>query len=105
MKKIMNGLIIGCAAGVIDVIPMILQKLTWDANLSAFSLWMVTGVLVSVTEIKVKPFLKGITVAFMVILPCAILVGWKEPATLIPMSVMMVLLGSLTGYFVNKMNG
>jgi hypothetical protein len=34
-------------AGVIDVIPMVVQNLTWDANLSAFAHWVVTGFLIS----------------------------------------------------------
>jgi len=105
MKKILNGLIIGIAAGTIDVIPMIMQKLRWDSNTSAFVFWTVTGVLISVTDIKVKPFLKGIIVAFLVLFPCAILIGWREPISLIPVSVMTLVLGALTGYFVNKING
>jgi len=105
MKKVLNGLIVGIAAGVIDVIPMIVQKLTWDANISAFVFWAATGVLVSVTDIKIKPFLKGIVVAFLVLFPCAVLIGWKEPISLIPVTVMTLVLGALTGYFVNKING
>lgn len=39
MKKLIKikiGVISGIIAGIIDVIPMIFQKLTWDANLSVF---------------------------------------------------------------------
>jgi hypothetical protein len=32
-KKILIGLAIGIEAGIIDVIPKIIQNLTWDANL------------------------------------------------------------------------
>ena len=38
MKKIKIGLLLGMVAGVIDVIPMIMQNLTWDANISAFTM-------------------------------------------------------------------
>ena len=34
MKKILIGLGIGAIIGIIDVIPMIIQNLTWDANIS-----------------------------------------------------------------------
>jgi len=37
-KKIIVGLGFGTIAGIIDVIPMVLQGLTWDANISAFAL-------------------------------------------------------------------
>ena len=35
-NKIKIGIFFGIIAGIIDIIPMIIQKLTWDANLSAF---------------------------------------------------------------------
>ena len=40
MNRIAIGIVFGIIAGIIDVIPMVLQKLTWDANLSAFSMWV-----------------------------------------------------------------
>ena len=102
MKKILFGLLFGAIAGVIDVTPMILQKLSWDANLSAFSLWLVVGFLVSVTDIKINSILKGILIAFLVLLPCAILIGAQEPASLIPIAVMTLILGGLLGLVVGK---
>jgi hypothetical protein len=35
-NNIVIELTLGIVAGVLDVIPMVLQGLTWDANLSAF---------------------------------------------------------------------
>jgi hypothetical protein len=103
-KKIFSGLLLGAAAGVIDVIPMILQKLTWDANISAFSMWVVIGFFLAVAEIKIPPILKGILFSFLALLPCAILIGWKEPESLIPISIMTLVLGSLLGYAIEKLN-
>gem|GEM_PF-5600971 len=37
MKKTFVGIFLGAIAGIIDVIPMILQDLPWNANLSAFT--------------------------------------------------------------------
>ena len=48
MKKIKIGLLLGIAAGVIDVIPMVIQNLTWDANISAFTMWIVVGFLIAI---------------------------------------------------------
>ena len=102
MNKYFIGLITGTAAGIIDVIPMILQNLTWDANLSAFSLWVVCGFLISSNDLKLRGWIKGILVSFMVVLPCALLIGWKEPITLIPISLMTFLLGSASGWVIEK---
>lgn len=99
---IKKGLLFGIIAGIIDVSPMLLQKLPWSANLSAFSLWVVVGVLIATTEIKMNKILKGILISFMVLLPCAILIGSQELVTLIPISIMTLILGSGLGYFLRK---
>ena len=66
-NRIIIGIGLGAIAGIIDVIPMIFQNLTWDANLSAFLMWVVIGFLLSTTQLKVNSILKGI-----MILPCTL---------------------------------
>ncbi|MFH0867367.1 MAG: hypothetical protein V1904_14335 [Bacteroidota bacterium] len=102
-KKILLGILLGAAAGIIDVTPMILQKLSWDANISAFSMWVVIGFFLSVSEIKIHSILKGILFSLLALLPCAILISWKEPESLIPISIMTLVLGGLLGFAVEKM--
>ena len=58
-NNIVIGLLLGVVAGVIDVIPMLLQGLTWDANLSAFFLWVVSGFMLSTSNLKLAPVLRG----------------------------------------------
>lgn len=101
-NKIRYGIGIGIIAGILDVIPMILQKLTWDANLSAFSMWVIIGFILAISELKLNGIFKGIMVSFLILLPSAILIGWKEPISLVPISVMTLILGSLLGYFIDK---
>ena len=78
MKKTQLGILLGIIAGIIDVVPMVLQKLTWDANLSAFSLWIISGFLIATTNIKMRGVAKGILIPFLVLLPSAILIGWEK---------------------------
>jgi len=40
--------------------------------------------------------------AFLVLLPTAILIGWKEPVSLIPIAIMTTILGGLLGFLINK---
>jgi hypothetical protein len=81
---------------------MMAQKLSWDANLSAFSMWVVIGFLVSVVDLKLNAILKGILIAFLVLLPSAILIGAVEPMSLVPIGIMTLILGSGVGYAVGR---
>jgi len=102
MKKTQLGILLGIIAGVIDVIPMVLQKLTWDANLSAFSLWIISGFLIATSSLKIKSVAKGIIIPFLVLLPSAIIIGWQEPFSLIPITIMTLILGSALGFLIDK---
>lgn len=103
MKTVTIGILLGIAAGIIDVIPMVIKKLTWDANISAFIMWIVIGFFIPTIEINIHPIMKGIIIAFLVLLPSAPLIGWKEPKSLIPIIVMTILLGGLLGFSIPRL--
>jgi len=102
-NKTLIGLAIGLCAGIIDVIPMIIQKLSWDANLSALSMWIIVGLFISAIDWKMNSILKGIIVSNLALLPCAVIIGWQEPFSLIPILVMTLVLGGLSGFIINKL--
>jgi len=103
-NKLFVGLIIGFIAGSIDVIPMIINKLTWDANLSAFSMWIIVGFFLSITNLKMNGIFKGLLISFLILLPNLFIIGWEEPVALIPIILMTAVLGSLSGYVYQKIN-
>jgi len=102
MKRILIGILLGTVAGIVDVIPMLLQNLTWDANISAFIMWVVIGIILVLVEFKMNSILKGILISLLVISPTGVLIAWNEPESLIPISIMTVLLGGFLGYSTNK---
>lgn len=104
MKKIKLGLILGFVAGIIDVTPMIIQKLTWDANLSALTMWTIVGFFISTIDMKIHPVIKGILISFLALAPSAILIGWKEPFALIPITIMTIILGGVLGFLFHKLS-
>ncbi len=103
MNIILAGILLGIVAGIIDVIPMVIKKLTWDANLSAFAMWVIAGFFIATINLNVNPILEGILISFLTLLPCAILIGWKEPKSLIPIFVMTIILGGLLGFAIPKL--
>jgi len=103
MNPLIIGILLGIVAGIIDVIPMVIKKLPWDANISAFIMWIVVGFFIATIDLSMSPILEGIIIAFLVLLPAAILIGWKEPKSLIPIVIMTIILGSLLGYAIPKL--
>lgn len=104
-KRILTGLLLGLIAGIIDVIPMILQHLTWDANLSAFSMWIIIGFFMSITQFSIKGMGKGLLISLCILFPTLFIIGWNEPYSLIPIITMTAILGCLLGLLYQKIIG
>ena len=104
MKKTITGLLSGAAVGIIDVIPMIIQNLPWSANISAFSMWVVTGFLVSTSSLKFPYMLKSVLISILILAVCTPLIGWKTVlAPILPITIVLgILLGWLIGKFEKK---
>jgi len=94
--------LLGVLAGIIDIIPMIFQKLSWNANICAFAFWVVAVFIITTSSLIRKGPLKGLLISVFLLIPVGILVGLKEPKILIPMGDMTLNLGSLLGYFIDK---
>ena len=102
-KNIIKGISLGVVVGIIDVIPMLMQSLTWDANISAFLMWVIVGFFIATIDLNMNPILKGILISFLVLIPCAVLIGWKEPKSLFPIFVMTLILGGLLGFLIPRL--
>jgi drug/metabolite transporter (DMT)-like permease len=81
---------------------MIIQKLTWDANLSAFSMWVIVGFLINTSSLKINPIFKGWLYAFLALTPCAIIIFQQDPISLLPITILTLVLSGLLGFFLEK---
>ncbi len=105
MSKLLITLIIGTVAGVIDVIPMIMQKLDKFANWSAFVHWIVLTLIISYLDVPWAGWLKGLVFAELSALPIMILVAKDDPKSAIPIAIMSAILGILVGIATTKLAG
>ncbi|MFH0922403.1 MAG: hypothetical protein V1913_18815 [Fibrobacterota bacterium] len=101
-RRQLMGALLGAGTGVLDLIPMVIQRLSWDACASAFSLWVISGFLISNSTLTLRPMLKGILISFLVLFPSAVLIGAQSPQSLVPISAMTLILGGLLGFTVGK---
>jgi hypothetical protein len=93
MNEILIALIIGIIAGIIDVIPMIIQKMDKYSNLSAFSHWVVLGLIIPFVSWNISPWLKGLIIAEISAIPILLIVVPKDKKAIIPITVMSAILG------------
>ncbi len=93
MDKILIALLIGVVAGIIDVIPMIIQKMKKEANLSAFTHWVVLGLVIPFVSWNIAPWLKGLIIAEISAIPILFIVASEDKKAIIPIVFMSAILG------------
>jgi hypothetical protein len=86
----------------LDVVPMVLQHLRWEADLSAFLFWVVAGVFIATSPWKLPPVFKGLVVAIILLIPLALVIGSQEPASLVPISLSTLILSSSAGWVLGR---
>ena len=93
MNNILIALTIGIIAGIIDVIPMIIKKLDKASNLSAFTHWVILGLIIPFVGWNIEPWLKGLILGELSAIPIMIMVYPKDKKALIPMIIFSAILG------------
>lgn len=97
MKNIFIALIIGLSAAIVDVVPMIIQRIDKSACISAFLQWIVLGLIIPYVNWDMQPWLKGLIIAELTALPILVLVFAKEPKSIIPIIIFSAILGAAVG--------
>ncbi len=93
MNNILIALCIGVVAGIIDVTPMIIQKLDKTANWSAFIHWVVLGLIIPFVHWDIDPWLKGLIIGVLTTVPVMIIVAQNDKKAIIPMTLFSAILG------------
>ena len=97
MNKILIALVIGIIAGVIDIVPMVIQKMEKPAIYSAFVHWVVLGLIIPFVSWSIAPWLKGLIIAEITAVPILFIVATKDKKAIIPISIMSAILGVAVG--------
>jgi Zn-dependent protease with chaperone function len=105
MENIEIALAIGIVAGIIDVIPMLIQKLDKRANWSAFLQWVFLGLVIPFVSWDIEPWIKGLIIGELAAIPIVLIVTKEDQKAMIPILVFSAILGmgvAISGaYFIN----
>ncbi len=93
MEKIVIALGIGVIAGIIDVVPMIIQKIDKFSCVSAFIHWIVLGLIIPYVNWDISPWLIGLLIGELTAIPIMIIVFPQDPKAVIPMFIFSAILG------------
>jgi hypothetical protein len=103
MKTLMISMAIGIAAGIIDILPMIFQKLDKRAILSAFiQYFFVSIIIVNIDLPLIAWWLQGGLISLSLALPVIIIVPLNDKKAIPIIAAMSVILGtliSIAGHF------
>ncbi len=97
MNDILIAIIIGLVAGLIDVIPMLIQKIDKRDCISAFVHYFALGLIIPFVNWDLPPWIKGIIIALLTALPIMIIVYPKDKKAIIPMVLFSFIIGAGIG--------
>lgn len=98
MDTLLLSVIIGVIAGVIDIIPMILQKLDKRATISAFlQYFFVSVIIVNIDIPHIAWWLQGGLISLALALPVVVIVSTEDKKAVPVILTMAVILGTLIG--------
>ena len=99
MHGIYAALAIGVVAGIIDILPMIAQRMERTAIASAFMQWVALGLVIPFVDWPLlAPWLKGSIIALLFAIPILLIVVPEERNALIPITSMSLILGAGVGW-------
>jgi hypothetical protein len=97
MSEILIALSIGIVAGIIDIIPMLILKTDKMANLSAFTHWVVLGLLIPFISWDIPAWLKGLIIGELSAVPVILMIFKEDKKAVFPILIMSALLGAGIG--------
>jgi len=98
MDTLLLSVLIGITAGIIDIIPMIMQKLDKRATISAFlQYFFVSIIIVNIDLPHIAWWLQGGLISLALSLPVVCLVSTEDKKAVPIILTMAVILGTLIG--------
>jgi len=101
----MLTVLIGCIAGIIDILPMLKMKLDKYAILSAFSFYFIMPFIIfNIKFLENIWWLKGGFITFVLSIPTIIIISKMDKKSILPIASMAIILGSIIGIVGHYLN-
>ena len=97
MEKILIALSLGALVGAIDIIPMVRKKVYKYSIIAVFVQWMLLGLLIPFVNWGIQPWLKGMIIGLLGMVPTMVVAYDRNRSAVIPTGVFGAVFGSLLG--------
>lgn len=97
MNNYVIALLIGAAAGLIDAIPMLGRKIPVFSVAAIFCQWVLLGLVIPFIKWETEPWLTGLILGELGMLPFMIQVMYRNKKALLPMILFAGILGVAIG--------
>ena len=98
MDKLLLSVIIGLVAGIVDIIPMIVQKLPKYSTVSAFVYYFLISIIIVNIDLPHIPWwIEGGLISFALMIPMLIHVGHTDKKPLPIIAINSIIIGTLVG--------
>jgi len=102
MKKTFTILLIGLILGLLDLIPLFMAKAPLFNMISIIAFWLCTTLFIYKTRFFKNNALNGLIVSILLMIPIALAVSASNPKDFLPMMMMAIILGPISGVLLNK---
>lgn len=105
MKNILIALAIGIIAGIIDIFPMLKQKVPKFSIYYIFAQWVFIGLIIPFVSWEMQPWLKGLIIGVLGMAPAAIIAYHRNRKRVLSILLYAMPLGAAIGIVANKFIG
>lgn len=102
MRNTLVIVIVGLAAGLLDLVPLVMVKAPLLNMAAIMVFWLVAVFFMAKVTLFRNPLLNGLVVAVMIMLPVVMTVYTINPKDFLPMLSMAVILGPLSGIALSR---
>ncbi len=101
IARIYKAVVYGTIIGILDVMPMVAKHMSIWANLSAFTHWIIVSLFIATANLNFltrNSIIKGILIAFLLLIPTALVIWPSDTTAIMPMSLSTLIFGGLLGW-------
>ncbi|WP_285905607.1 hypothetical protein [Pseudodesulfovibrio pelocollis] len=103
MDIFIKALLLGTAAGIIDVIPLVFQGAGWHLCVAALLRWMGLGIIITYARMPVSGWFTGLVIGLLTGIPFTVLASETTPSATASLLLASLVLGGLLGLASDKL--